>query len=272
MLLPNILISIGVAMLSAFIAVFLGAGPFQLLLAYSLSGFISMLTISLLLHLLDNRKEKPSTVGLNRPNQNADLKQKNCTENTVCNQIDDCLINNQHGRIFSQSFSNSENCDLLPNVFCAGSNIYTAENNVSAILRDLGYFVNTCNCLDDVLAMISHQKLDQWTCLIVDAERLHDHSELSEVLNTLFEFRKYHVAIPVIVVSKEFIFDDFSAQNLSLYDARLSHPCTPNRMIRAINSARRNSLIWRNRKSEAPSRESFEKTKSQAVDPNANKK
>lgn len=99
----------------------------------------------------------------------------------------------------------------------------------------------TCHVADDLDHVQRDVDAGRWVCLVVDADSLGD---LRAVVDRLVILRARRPDLPVILITRRVLRDDFDLERLPLCDVTLRGPADPRNMAFALQEAAVNNRVW----------------------------
>lgn len=113
-------------------------------------------------------------------------------------------------------------------------------------LSEDGCEVHVSDGIEEMLEAVATNP-DEWSALIVD---LDDGRDIGEAIDSLVLFREQAPQVPVVALSASVACDDLGTERLALCDATLRKPVMRLSLMRGLDAAQRNNLLWQSRLSD----------------------
>ncbi len=138
----------------------------------------------------------------------------------------------------------------LPRIVCVGCWRSAISGNLAEQLFRLGHAVDNCEHLELVISILTFDAPDRWRCLVVNMDGLLGERSLESIFETLIAFRKNVPNVPVLLVWRDLRRDELGTNRHVVADASLASPVSDTRLRDGLVAARRNNILWRNKRAE----------------------
>lgn len=128
--------------------------------------------------------------------------------------------------------------------FLASTQHSKALDSIKSELSWLGYDIDICNDLGEVLSCISESP-DKWKFLFIDIDSLDGINSIEEIVDSLLYFRSETPHIPIALVSEHFERDDLGTTRLHAADISLRSPVSKGRAEQSLPIMIINNNLWK---------------------------